>query len=74
MAKVIALSFVTTVGLQESDLLDCFHALSDYAMLEITAHVDHCVDDGSVVRVSIDSVHKGLIYLQSVNRKLSQIA
>ena len=63
MAKIISLSFITTVGLQESDLLHCFDALGDYAVIEITPHIDHGVDDGSVVRVSIDPVHKGLINL-----------
>src|SRR5580704_6492056 len=42
-------------------------------VLEASAHIDHCADDGCIACVGVDLVHERLIHLQSVDRKLSQI-
>src|SRR5580700_10829234 len=42
-------------------------------VLEASAHIDHCADDGCIACVGVDLVNERPIHLQSVDRKLSQI-
>jgi hypothetical protein len=49
-AEIVALSFVTVLGLKKLEFLLCFHAFRNDAQLQAFAHADHRRDDGNLAR------------------------
>ena len=45
--EIVPLPFATVLGLEERELVTCFHAFCNHTMLEALAHADHGADDGS---------------------------
>ena len=70
---MVTLALVTAPGLKESKLFSCFHALRNDSLHEASSHVDHRANDGSIVTRGSDPLHEQPVYLQGVDRKLTQI-
>src|ERR1700733_14287033 len=73
-AEEIALAFRAVVGAKECELCLCFDAFGNHALLEVLAHVNYGAHDWSVIGITRDSVHEGLVDFQDINGKLLKIA
>src|SRR5882724_13561459 len=73
-AEIVSLRLVTFVGLEEFQLLQRFHALSNDPQLQAPAHADHGSHDGRLVGSRSDLADKRLVDFEGIDRKLSKIA
>ena len=67
--EVVALSFGTVMGLQESKLLRRFDAFRDDVQLEALAHGNDRADDGLFLATVVDILYEGLVNFQRIDRK-----
>src|SRR3990172_7947115 len=58
MTEIVTLSFVTSPGLKESELLFRFHAFGDHPLVEAPGHADHRTDDRGIVGIEEHPVHE----------------
>ncbi len=72
-AEIVALRLVALMSLQKRQLFQRFHTLGHHAQLQAAAHADHGRHDGGLIRSSGDLADKGLVNLQRINRKFSQV-
>jgi hypothetical protein len=73
-AEEVPLSFRAAVGLKECELFVRFDAFGNHALLEVLAHINDGADDGRIIRIARDLLDEGLVNLQDLNGKLSEIA
>jgi hypothetical protein len=74
LAEEVALPFHTVPRPEECELVFCFDALGNHALLKVLAHINDGADDWRVIGICGNPVDKGLVNFQDTNGKLLKIA
>jgi len=71
--EIVSLIVHATTGVQEVQLLACFHALGDHIHTERAAHRDECTYNCGIAWVRCQIAYKGLINLHLAQRQAFEV-
>ena len=73
LAEIIALDFVTEIGVQEIELLRSFHAFGDDAQTQAVAERDDGLGNRRAVVVGDNVTNEGLIDFEAIDREAFEV-